>query len=324
MCLYFLGGTAMSKTTMKFIGKRLLIACITVVIILAILFLMLKLMPGTPFNDEKLTEAQQEAIYEAYGLDQPIYVQFVTYMKNMLTGDFGTSYGISKNYPVSLLVLPRISISFGIGIAAVILGTFIGFSLGIFAALHRNTVWDSLATIFAVLGVSVPSFVIALLLLLVFGVNFSFFPVLFNSSNIVRSSILPVVALSFGVIANVARFTRSEMISVLSSDYIALAEAKGLDRGTIIRRHAIRNTLIPVITILGPILVNLMTGSMVLEKIFSIPGLGTLLVNGISVNDYNVVLAVSFLYSLLYIVMMLIIDVSYGVIDPRIRLAKGE
>ncbi|MFI3208514.1 MAG: ABC transporter permease [Eubacteriales bacterium] len=314
----------MSKSTMKFIGKRLLIAMVTVIIILGILFLMLKLMPGTPFNDEKLTDAQKEAIYEAYGLNEPVLDQFVIYMKSMLTGDFGTSYGISKNYPVSMLVMPRISISFGIGIAAVILGTIIGFGLGLFAALKRNTIWDSVATIFAVLGVSVPSFVIGLLLLLIFGVNFSFFPVLFNSSYIIRSSILPIVALSFGVIANVARFTRSEMISVLSSDYIALAEAKGLDRKTVIRKHAIRNTLIPVITILGPILVNLMTGSMVLEQIFSIPGLGSLLVTGISVNDYNVVLAVSFVYSLLYIVMMLVIDISYGIIDPRIRLGKGD
>ncbi|MFI3236655.1 MAG: ABC transporter permease [Lachnospiraceae bacterium] len=314
----------MSKSTMKFIGKRLIIAAITVVIILSILFLMLKLMPGTPFNDEKLSDTQKEAIYEAYGLNEPIIVQFFTYLKNMLTGDFGTSYGISRNYPVSSLVLPRISISFGIGIAAVILGTVIGFGLGIFAALHRNTFWDSFATVISVLGVSVPSFVIALLLLLIFAVNLSVFPVLYNSSRVLMSSALPIIALSFGVIANVARFTRSEMISVLASDYIALAEAKGLDKKTIIRKHAIRNTLIPVITILGPILVNLMTGSMVLEQIFSIPGLGTLLVNGISVNDYNVVLAVSFLYSLLYIVMMLIVDLSYGIIDPRIRLGKGE
>ncbi|MFI3212141.1 MAG: ABC transporter permease [Eubacteriales bacterium] len=314
----------MSKSTMKFIGKRLAISVVTVIIILGILFLMLKLMPGTPFNDEKLTEAQKAAIYAQYGLDQPIFTQFMVYMKSMLTGDFGTSYGISKNYPVSLLVLPRISISFGIGIAAVVVGTIVGLLLGIFAALHRNTIWDTMSTIIAVLGVSIPSFVIALLLLLVFGVNFKFFPVLFSTKKILVSSILPVIALSFGVVANVARFTRSEMIAVLGSDYIALAEAKGLDRKTIIRKHAIRNTLIPVITILGPILVNLMTGSMVLEKIFSIPGLGTLLVNGITVNDYNVVLAVSFLYSLLYIIMMLIIDVLYGVIDPRIRLGKGE
>ena len=312
----------MSKSTMKYIAKRLAIAAATLLIIVAILFLMLKLMPGTPFNDEKLTEAQRAAIYAKYGMDQPIYVQFFTYLKNMLTGDFGTSFGISRNLPVSALVAPRIAISFGIGIAAVILGTIVGIGLGIFAALKRNTIGDTLATIFAVLGVSIPSFVLALLLLLLFGVEIPVFPVLFDTNHMIRSSILPVIALSFSVIANVARFTRTEMIGVLGSDYIALAEAKGLDKGTVIRKHAIRNTLIPVITILGPILVNLMTGSMVLERIFGIPGLGSLLVNGITVNDYNVVLAVAFLYSILYIVMMLIIDISYGIIDPRIRLGK--
>lgn len=314
----------MSKSTLKYIAKRLLISVVTLFIITAILFLMLKLMPGTPFNDEKLTEAQKAAIYAKYGMDQPLITQFFTYMKNMMTGDFGTSFGISKNMPVSYLVSPRIAISFGIGIAAVILGTIVGIALGVYAALNRNKMGDTLATLFSVLGVSIPSFVLALLLLLVFGVELKIAPVLYDTNHIIASSILPVIALSLGVVANVARFTRSEMISVLASDYIALAEAKGLDRGTIIRKHALRNTLIPVVTILGPIMVNLMTGSMVLEQIFSIPGLGSLLVNGITVNDYNVVLAVAFLYSVLYVTIMLVIDVSYGIIDPRIRLGKGE
>ncbi|MFI3206891.1 MAG: ABC transporter permease [Clostridia bacterium] len=322
----------MNKSTLKYIGKRLLISAATLLIIVAILFLMLKLMPGTPFNDEKLTETQIEAIYEKYGLDQPVYVQFVTYVGNMLQGDFGESYSVNKGYQVIDMVLPRIGLSFGIGIAAVILGTLIGVMLGIFAALRKNTIWDSLATAFAVLGVSVPSFVFALLLLLLFGLQLpawfnldsALLPIRYDSSNMIMSLVLPVIALSLSVVANVARFTRSEMISVMASDYIALAEAKGLDRGTVIRKHAIRNTLIPIITILGPIMVNLMTGSMVLEQIFSIPGLGSLLIKSIQSNDYNVVMAVSFLYSVLYVVMMLVIDISYGIIDPRIRLGKGD
>ncbi|ONI45060.1 peptide ABC transporter permease [Candidatus Epulonipiscioides gigas] len=314
----------MSISTLKYLGKRILIAIITLFVIVGILFLMLKLMPGTPFNDEKLSEIQKAQLYAKYGLDQPVIIQFFTYIKNMMAGDFGTSFGISRNQPVANLILPRIPISFGIGIAAVILGTIIGIVLGIYAAKHKNTAADTIATLFSVLGVSVPSFVVALLLLLIFGVQIPVFPVLFDTNNIILASILPVIALSFGVIANVGRFTRSEMINVLSSDYIALAEAKGLDTKLVIRKHAIRNALIPVITILGPILVNLMTGSMVLEQIFSIPGLGSLLVKGITVNDHNVVLAVSFLYSILYVGLMLIIDILYGIIDPRIRIAKGE
>ena len=314
----------MSKSTLKYIFKRLIISLITLFIILAILFLLLKLMPGTPFNDEKLTEVQKAQIFEKYGMDQPMHIQFLNYVKNMLKGDFGISFGLSKNMPVAYMVGPRIGLSFGIGVCAVILGTVIGILLGIFAALNKNKIGDTLATIFSVLGVSIPSFVVALLLLLLFGIKIPILPVLFDTKNIILSSILPVFALSLSVVANVARFTRSEMIAVLASDYIALAEAKGLDRGTVIRKHAIRNTLIPIVTILGPILVNLMTGSMVLEQIFTIPGLGTLLIKGINANDYNVVLAVAFLYSVLYIVVMLVIDISYGIIDPRIRLGKED
>ena len=240
----------------------------------------------------------------------------------MLSGDFGISYGIARNLPVSNLVMPRIPISFGIGFAAVVLGTIIGILLGIFAALRRNTIWDSISTIIAVLGVSVPSFVLCLILLIAFGVKIPLLPILFNSSDPIKSSIVPIIALSVSVIANVARFTRSEMIEVLGSDYILLAEAKGLDRKTLIRKHALRNTLIPVITVLAPIMVALMTGSMVIEQICGIPGLGSLLVQSITVNDYNVTIAVAFIYSVMYIVMMLIVDILYGIIDPRIRLGK--
>ena len=190
--------------------------------------------------------------------------------------------------------------------------------------MNRNTFWDTFATVLSVIGVSIPSFVFCLLLLILFGVEWPVLPVLYNSSNAFQSSIIPMVALSMGVIANVARFTRSEMIEVMGSEYIQLAEAKGISRRHLIFHHAIRNCLIPVITVLGPIIVGLMTGSMVIEKICAIPGLGSLLVKAIEVRDYNVILAVSFLYSVLYIVVMLIVDVAYGIIDPRIRLGKDE
>ena len=312
----------MDKSTLRYIGKRLLMSALTLMIIVFVLFVMLKLMPGTPFNDEKLTEAQKALIYAKYGFDKSIWEQFITYFRQMLSGDFGISYGISRNLPVSNLVMPRIPISFGIGFAAVVLGTVIGILLGIFAALRRNTIWDSISTVIAVLGVSVPSFVLCLILLIAFGVKIPVFPILFNSSQPIKSSIIPIIALSFSVIANVARFTRSEMVEVLSSDYMLLAESKGLDKKTLIRRHAIRNTLIPVITVLAPIMVALMTGSMVIEQICGIPGLGSLLVQSITVNDYNVTIAVAFIYSVMYIAMMLIVDILYGIIDPRIRLGK--
>ncbi|MEY8469339.1 ABC transporter permease [Faecalibaculum rodentium] len=314
----------MDKSTIKYILKRLAISVVTLLVIVLVLFLLMKMMPGTPFNDEKLTETQKAAIYAAYGLDKPVLEQFWIYICNMLKGDFGISYAIQRNMSVSSLVGPRIGVSFGLGIGAVIIGTIFGILLGIVAALNRNTFWDTFATVLSVIGVSIPSFVFCLLLLILFGVEWPVLPVLYNSSNAFQSSIIPMVALSMGVIANVARFTRSEMIEVMGSEYIQLAEAKGISRRHLIFHHAIRNCLIPVITVLGPIIVGLMTGSMVIEKICAIPGLGSLLVKAIEVRDYNVILAVSFLYSVLYIVVMLIVDVAYGIIDPRIRLGKDE
>ena len=314
----------MDKSTIKYILKRLAISVVTLLVIVLVLFLLMKMMPGTPFNDEKLTETQKAAIYAAYGLDKPVLEQFWIYICNMLKGDFGISYAIQRNMSVSSLVGPRIGVSFGLGSGAVIIGTIFGILLGIVAALNRNTFWDTFATVLSVIGVSIPSFVFCLLLLILFGVEWPVLPVLYNSSNAFQSSIIPMVALSMGVIANVARFTRSEMIEVMGSEYIQLAEAKGISRRHLIFHHAIRNCLIPVITVLGPIIVGLMTGSMVIEKICAIPGLGSLLVKAIEVRDYNVILAVSFLYSVLYIVVMLIVDVAYGIIDPRIRLGKDE
>lgn len=238
----------MDKSTIKYILKRLAISVVTLLVIVLVLFLLMKMMPGTPFNDEKLTETQKAAIYAAYGLDKPVLEQFWIYICNMLKGDFGISYAIQRNMSVSSLVGPRIGVSFGLGIGAVIIGTIFGILLGIVAALNRNTFWDTFATVLSVIGVSIPSFVFCLLLLILFGVEWPVLPVLYNSSNAFQSSIIPMVALSMGVIANVARFTRSEMIEVMGSEYIQLAEAKGISRRHLIFHHAIRNCLIPVTT----------------------------------------------------------------------------
>ena len=314
----------MSKSTIKYIAKRLMISLVTLFVILVVLFLMVKFLPGSPINNEKLSASARAAIEAKYGLDQALPVQFIKYVKSMLTGDFGVSFNLYKDMPVASLVGNAAKLSFVYGICAVIIGTVIGMFLGVFAALHKNTIWDTLATVISVIGVSIPSFVFAMLILLLFASKLRILPTGYSSSNAIHSSIMPILALSVGVIANVARFTRTEMVTVLSSEYMTLAKAKGLDKKTLIMKHALRNALIPVITILGPILVNLMTGTMVVEQICSVPGLGKLLINSIMSNDYNIILACSFLYAAMYILMMLIIDVSYGIIDPRIRLGKDE
>ena len=308
----------------KYLLKRIAISIATLLAILLILFLMLEFMPGSTFNDEKLTADQIALLNAKYGLDKPILIRFFNYVKNMLTGDFGVSYTISKNTPISTLLQTRLPISIRIGGQAVLLGTVVGLVLGIIAALKHNTIWDTLTTIISVLGVSLPSYVFALALSYSLGFKLTLFPLLYSADTPFKSSVLPTIALCMFTIATIARFTRTEMIDVLGSDYILLAESKGISGVQLIVKHQLRNALIPIITVLAPLIVGLMTGSLVIEKIFSIPGIGSLLVTAIQSNDYNVIVAIAFIYSAMYIGIMLVVDILYGIIDPRIRLAKGD
>ncbi len=306
----------------RYIIKRLLISIGTIFVVILLLFVLLQFMPGSPFNDEKLSVDQRAVLYEKYGLDQPIIVQFFKYVVNMLRGDFGVSYTISKNTPIAQLLQTRLPVSLRIGGQAVLLGAVIGLILGIVAAIWHGTLWDTIATIISVIGVSVPSYVFALALAYVFGYELSWFPLLYNLELPFKSSVLPSIALCMFTIASIARFTRSEMLEVLGSDYVLLAESKGVYGPRLIIRHVLRNALIPIVTVLAPLIVGLMTGSLVVEKIFSIPGIGSLLVTAIQSNDYNVIIVLSFIYSAMYIGIMLVVDILYGVIDPRIRLSK--
>lgn len=280
-------------------------------------------MPGSPFNDEKLSEEQIELINEKYGLNDPIPVRFANYVKLMLSGDFGRSYNIQKDAKITDMLSARIPVSFQLGMGAIILGTLVGAVLGILAALKHNTWIDTFTSVISVAGVSIPSYVFSLFLVIIFAVQMRVVPVLYDVNQKFLSSILPVISLSMFTTATVSRFLRSEMLEILNSDYIELARSKGMNEKKVILKHGIRNALIPVITVLGPLLVNLITGSLVVEKIFAVPGIGELFVNAILSNDYNVVIAIAFLYSVLFITSVLIIDILYGLIDPRIRLGRG-
>jgi oligopeptide transport system permease protein len=308
----------------KYLLKRIGISLATLLAILLILFLMLEFMPGSPFNDEKLTVDQVALLNAKYGLDKSVFVRFFNYVRNMLTGDFGVSYAISKNTPISTLLQSRLPISMRIGGQAVLLGALVGLVLGITAALKHNTFLDTATTVISVLGVSLPSYVFALALSYFLGYKLRMFPLLYSINSPLQSSVLPTIALSMFTVATIARFTRTEMLEVLGTDYMLLAESKGISGIRLIVKHQLRNALIPVITVLAPLIVGLMTGSLVIEKIFSIPGIGSLLVTAIQSNDYNVIVAIAFIYSAMYIAIMLIVDILYGVIDPRIRLAKGD
>lgn len=308
----------------KYITRRMFWSLVTLFTILILLFLLLQFLPGTPFNDEKLSEASKALLNAKYGLDQPFFSRFGIYMKNILTEfDFGISLSIQRNWMVKNIVLPRLGISVRIGLQALALGTFMGIILGVLSASKKNTWVDTLSTLIAIVGVSIPSYVFALLLSYVFGFRIPIFSIIFNFNDPIKSSILPTIALSMFVMAQVTRFLRTELIEVLGSDYIRLVEAKGVNKFKVVFNHGLRNALISVITILGPLTVTLLTGSLVVEKVYAVPGIGSLLVNGILTNDYNVIVMIAFVYSALYITMNLIVDILYGIIDPRIRVAKG-
>lgn len=285
---------------------------------------MMKNLPGTPFDAERfsiMTPAQKKQVLEMYGLNDPLPVQYVKYMKNIIHGDLGTSFTY-VNKDVADVISGRLGPSALIGIQAVLLGLAVGLILGILAAWKHNSGIDYFTMILAVLGVSVPNFVAAALLQYFIGLKWGILPVGFWTNW--DCSVLPSIALSFSATAMVARFMRTEMLDVLDQDYIVTARAKGISQMKVLMRHAARNSVLPVVTILGPVVVNLMTGSLAVENIFSIPGIGSLFVDCIKANDYPVIMGITIFYAAFYMLVVLLIDLVYSVIDPRIRLAKGK
>ncbi len=306
----------------RYVVKRLALMFVTLFVIISITFFISKLLPGTPFADDKLTPETREVLFEKYGLDEPLYVQYAKYMLNVVQGDLGNSFYFESR-PVLQVILDGAPASAFIGVQAVIFGLVIGLVLGIVSALRHNSVWDTLAVVIAVLGVSVPSFVLGPILQYWLAVRFQIFPVAFFDSWL--HSVLPSLALSVFVISTVARFVRSEMLEVLGQDYITLARSKGLTGLAVIIRHVLRNAMIPLVTVLAPLTVYLITGSLVIEIIFAVPGIGEQFVSSIRVNDYSMILGTTVFLSVLFIIALLVQDILYGIIDPRIRVsgAKG-
>ena len=305
----------------KYILKRIFYMIITLFLIATITFFLMKLLPGSPYaNEENLTDAQLQIMNAKYGLDKPVWMQYLIYLGGLVRLDLGMSF--QYNSTVLNLLSSRVGPSFQIGLQALIFGMGMGTLLVLVAAMKQNTIVDTGATFFAIIGRSVPSFVFAVVLQLVFGVIFPILPIaLWNQGFI--SSILPTLALSISPVADSARFIRTEMVEVLQSDYMELARAKGLSRMEVVMKHGVRNALIPLVTIAGPMLVGLMTGSMVIENIFAIPGIGEQFVKSILTNDYPTIMGVTMMYSFLLVVTILIVDLLYGFIDPRIRLTQG-
>ena len=315
----------------KYILKRLGYMAVTLFLVLTVNFLLLQLLPGSPFDGEKKTEAQIAILEEKYGMNDPIPVQYARYLKGVFQGDFGTSFKL-QNQEVTDLVLTRIPYTIKPGALALLIGIIIGITLGAVAAMKRNSWADHMITIISVLGVSIPSFVLAAFLQYFICTKLGWLPVIYQPAEEMRgvtmwdefkSLILPAISLSVPVIASLMRYMRSELIEVLDTDYILLARAKGLTKAQVIVHHALRNALIPVITVVGPMVVSIMTGSLVVEKFFGVPGLSNLLLNSVTMKDQFLTLGIAFFYAFLYVIVILIIDLLYGVIDPRIRLAGG-
>lgn len=307
----------------KYLARRILYMALTLFLIATITFFLMKLLPGTPFtNEEKLSPEQIYIMNEKYGLNDPVIVQYGRYLLGLIQGDFGVSFQFN-NTPVSQLLSARVGPSFQLGFQGMFFGTIFGIVLGVIAAMFKNTWIDSGATFIAIIGRSIPSFVFAVLLQLVFAVKLQWFPIALWDGSF-AATVLPTVALMISPLADSSRFVRTEMVDVLNSDYIELARAKGLSKGAVAFKHGVRNALIPLLTILGPLLVGLMTGSMVVENIFAIPGIGEQFVKSIQTNDYPTIMGITIMYSFLLCAMLLVVDILYGVVDPRIRVnGKG-
>ncbi|MFT9427993.1 MAG: ABC transporter permease [Sporolactobacillus sp.] len=305
----------------RYVLKRIGYMIVTFLVVVTLTFIAMKMLPGTPFLNPKLTPIQRQALMHEYGLDQPFVVQYVKYLWELLQGNMGTSFQYG-NEDVTTLLFQKFPVSMDLGFEAIIIGAILGVLLGVFAGLHRGKFLDWGSMIFSMLGISIPSFIFAGILQYCLGVAIPIFPVAGWGG--AASHVLPVTSLAVGVLAEVAIFMRTEMVEVINQDYIVTAKAKGLSQTTVVYKHAVRNALIPVVTILGPMTAAIITGSLIIEDIFGIPGIGDQYVKSIVTNDYPMIMGTTELYAALFILTIFIVDILYGVIDPRIRVAGGQ
>ncbi|OCB99634.1 Oligopeptide transport system permease protein OppB [Bacillus amyloliquefaciens] len=305
---------------LRYFIKRFIAMIMTVLVITTLTFVMMKVIPGSPFNEERGTnEAVQRNLESYYHLNEPLITQYAIYLKSILTFDFGPSIKKSSD-SVNAMLERGFPVSFELGITAIIIAVISGLALGITAALRRGGFLDYAAMSLAVLGISIPNFIMATLLIQQFAVHLKWFPAATWASPV--HMVLPTAALAVGPMAIIARLTRSSMAEVLTQDYIRTAKAKGLSPVKIIIKHALKNALMPVVTVLGTLAASILTGSFVIEKIFAIPGMGKYFVESINQRDYPVIMGTTVFYSVILIVMLFLVDLAYGLLDPRIKLHK--
>lgn len=303
-----------------YIIRRLLSAIPTLLIIITIAFFMMRAAPGGPFDRERQLPPEIEAnILRAYDLDKPLHQQYFNYLKNILKGDFGPSYKY-LDFTVTDLITRGFPVSLQLGMLAILLAITIGVTMGTVAALKQNSVFDYMVMGFAMTGIAIPNFVMAPLLTLIFGVYLSILPVAGWGSGAWQYKLLPIIALALPQIAYVARLTRGSMVEIIHSNFIRTARAKGLREKIVIVRHALKGGLLPVVSYLGPATAGVITGSVVIETIFDVPGIGRYFVNGALNRDYPVVMGVVIFYAVLIILLNLLVDLVYGFLDPKVKV----
>lgn len=302
----------------RYIIKRLFIGVVTIWALITITFFLIRIMPSSPFEADNLSQSAIEQLESTYGLDEPMWKQYILYMENLMHGDLCISY--KKNVSVNTLIARGFPYTLSIGLLSIAVSAFVGILMGIWMATSKRLAVKNTLLGIATLGVSIPGFVTAILLMMVFGVWWPVLPIVGLGSP--ANYILPVAAQSFGQIASIARLTKSTYSEAIQMDYVTMARAKGLSNLYITARHVLKNALIPVVTYFGPAIAFLITGSFVVESIFSIPGIGREFTNAITNRDYTVVLGFSVFIGVIITVANLAVDIICSLIDPRIKLTN--
>ena len=303
--------------TWRYILKRIVLAAVSLFAIVTITFFLMNLMPGDPFMSEKASEENRAILIEKYGLDKPVYVQYTKYLKNLAHGDMGTSYVLQKGRAVKDIIGDSFKVSMGLGVKALIVAIIFGILLGCVSGLCKDRLPDGIIRVLSSMGISMPGYVVASGLMIVLAVNLKILPVSFNKPG---GAIMPVITLALYPTSYLARLTRASILEVMNQDYLRTERAKGMSEFVVVFVHALKNSLIPVITYLGPLTASILTGGFVAESVFNVPGLGRYFVSSISSRDYTMIMGVTIFYSALIVIQNLVCDILYKIVDPRITL----
>ena len=303
---------------LRYARRRLITSLLTLLLVIVLTFFLMQIVPGGPFLGENVNPEVTQKLLEKYGYDQPIMVQFGNYIRGLFQGDMGVSMVVKSGDPVTGVIADHFPVSCKLGLIALALAVFIGIPLGVFAAMKHNSIFDRVFIFMASLFVSVPSFIMTIALMLIFGVWLSILPIAYLSDW--TSYIMPVFGMAIYPMFNLARLTRTTMLDVTGQDYIKTARAKGLSTFKIMFKHALRNALIPVVTSMGPMIAGILTGSFVVEKVFAINGIGKYFISSITSRDYPLIMGTTIFFAVLLIACNYVVDLLYGIIDPRIKM----